>query len=293
MRAGRYDEPATLPAFVSHQVTEARRFYLNLKPDPRAELAVVCGGWEQCAPDYIVRRPTFQFHCIEFVASGEGEVTLNGATRPLGAGAIFCYGPGVRHEILSSRANPLNKYFVDFAGRRARRLMREAGLEAGRMIEIVAVGDVRDDYEALIRLGVRKDGRTERTCALQLELLLHTIARSGSVRSIAERRARAAFERCRTYIDENFARLHSLADVADGCHLEKSHVCRLFKRFHSESPQQYLQRRRMHWAADHLQTPGRLVREVADALGMDAFQFSRTFRRVHGMSPLAFLSTRG
>lgn len=293
MSPSQSDAAVTQPAFVSHQVAAARRFYLNLRPRPHSDFVAVCGGWEKCASDYIIRRPTFQFQCVEFVASGEGEVMLNGSTRPLRAGSIFCYGPGVRHEIRSSQSQPLSKYFVDFVGRRARRLMQESGLLAGRSIEILAVGDVRSEFDALIRLGLRKDGRTERMCALQLELLLHTIARSGSVRSVAARRARAAFENCRNYIDENFLTLRSLSDVAAGRHLEKSHVCRLFKRFHSESPQQYLQRRRMHWAADRLQLPDVLVREIADELEMDAFEFSRTFKRVHGLSPLAFLRTRG
>lgn len=288
----RPEEPAIVPAFVSHQVTAAQRFYLNLKPAASHSFTVVCGGRETCAPDYVVRRTSFPFHALEFVVAGEGEVVLRGRTHPLRAGVVFCYGPRVRHEICSSRAAPLEKYFVDFAGRDAPRRLREAGLASGGAIQVLAVGDVRGEFDALLRFGRRKDRRTERTCALQLELLLHTIARAGATGSIAERRARAAFERCRQHIDAHFTRLQSLAEVAAECHLERSHVCRLFKRFHDDSPLQYLLRRRMHWAADRLQEPGVLVREVADELRLDAFHFSRAFKRVHGVSPLAFLATR-
>lgn len=284
--------PSPLPAFVSQQVTTARRFYLNLNPARSAGLSVVCGGVETCAPDYVVRRPTFPFYCIEFVAAGRGEVTLNNMKHPLGTGMLFCYGPGIRHEINTAHDAPMEKYFLDFAGRKAGDLLRDCGLEAGAARQVSAVGDVRSAFDLLVSLGEHQDPRTPRMCALQLELLLHTIARSGSANSVAERRSRAAFERCRQHIDTHFIALRSLADVAEACHLGASHLCRLFKRFHRESPTRYLQRRRMHWAADRLQAPGQLVREVADELGLDAFQFSRTFKRIHGVSPLAFLATR-
>ncbi|NJM56093.1 MAG: hypothetical protein HC841_09555, partial [Verrucomicrobiae bacterium] len=47
------------PAFVSRQVSEARRYYLDLKPSRKAALTVVCGGVETTAPDYRVERRTF------------------------------------------------------------------------------------------------------------------------------------------------------------------------------------------------------------------------------------------
>jgi hypothetical protein len=46
----------TLPDFVSRQVTEARRFFLNLNPDRHASLEVVSGGVERMGPDYVVQR---------------------------------------------------------------------------------------------------------------------------------------------------------------------------------------------------------------------------------------------
>lgn len=285
-------KPGDTPSFVSQQVTAATRFYLNLKPARTRGLVVVCGGVERCAPDYVVRRTTFPFQCVEFVAGGKGELILNGTMRALAAGSVFCYGVGIRHEIRTDPAELLVKYFVDFAGGTAASLLRSCGLAPGQATAVAAIGDVRSDFDALIRLGLREDERTARTAALQLELLLHTIARSGGSRSVAERRARAAFERCRQYIDANFLAAQSLADVTAACRMDASHVCRLFRRFHRESPLQYLQRRRMHWAADRLQAPGVLVREVADELGLDPFHFSRAFKRVHGLSPLAFLSTR-
>jgi AraC-like DNA-binding protein len=67
----------------------------------------------------------------------------------------------------------------------------------------------------------------------------------------------------------------------------------LFSRFDYESPYQYLTRLKMIHAAEQLQMPGALVKQVAGQLGFgDPFRFSRTFRRVLGVSPKKFAQLR-
>ncbi len=286
--------PATPPpAFLSQQVTAVRRFYLDLKPRPTRGLTVVCGGWEECAPDYAIDRATFPYLSVEFVASGHGELQLNGQTHPLGPGTVFTYGPGIPHQIRTSATAPLGKYFVDFIGTRGGRLLRETRLAPGTIVELGASTEVRHAFDTLVRLASAHDRHTARACALQLELLLLVTARATQPGSPSERRSLASFERCRQHLDTHFLSLRTLEEAAAACHVDVSYLCRLFRRFHGERPFRYLQRLQMQWAAERLHHSGRLIREVADELSIDPFQFSRTFKRVHGVSPSAFLSTRG
>jgi AraC-like DNA-binding protein len=280
------------PAFVSRQVTEARRFYLNLKPARARRLTVVCGGWEACSADYAIDRAKFPYLSVEFVAAGRGEVALDGAVHPLEAGTVFTYGPGVRHQIRTSPDDRLVKYFVDFTGEEARPLLRACRLAPGAVVQLAAIAEVRSAFDLLVRLGLGHHRHVPRMCALQTELLLLSIARAGQPGPSSARRALATFERSRQYIDAHFLQLATLEQTAAGCHVEASHLCRLFRQFQGESPYRYLQRLQMQWAADRLQSSGRLVREIADELRIDAFQFSRTFKRVHGLSPSAFLNVR-
>jgi AraC-like DNA-binding protein len=287
------DPSSPPPAFLSQQVTAARRFYLDLKPRATSALTVVCGGWEECAPDYAIDRVTFPYLSVEFVARGCGELELAGRRHPLAPGTVFTYGPGVPHRIRTSAEARLGKYFVDFAGARGRRLLREAGLAPGTVVELGASTEVRHAFDTLVRLGAAHDRHTARACALQLELLLLVTRRALQPATPSERRALASFERCRQHLDTHFLRLRTLEEAAASCHVDVSYLCRLFRRFHGERPFRYLQRLQMQWAAERLHHSGRLVREVADELGIDPFQFSRTFKRLHGVSPSAFLATRG
>jgi AraC-like DNA-binding protein len=289
---GIIDSTPDIPKFVSNQIISARRFYLNLKPRKTKKITVICGGYEECAADYEIKRQTFPFFSIEFVAAGKGTLILAGKRHALEAGSVFTYAPGVSHEIFTESDQRLVKYFVDFIGSTGSTLMRECGISAGSFGHVANVGVVRDAFDALIRLGLQNDRYTERTCALQLELLACTISRSRQHSASVNRRARATYERVRSLLDSQFLEFTSIDQVAVASHLDSAHLSRLVRRFQSESPLRYLQRRRMQWAADRLQNSSLFIREVADELRMDPFHFSRMFKRVHGISPTAFLAAR-
>src|SRR5688572_29480324 len=71
------------PAFFSRQVLDSRRFQLDLRPNQRRPLAVVCGGWERCATDYRIERKTFPYLVIELVAAGQLSLDLAGRSYDL------------------------------------------------------------------------------------------------------------------------------------------------------------------------------------------------------------------
>ena len=253
---------------------------------------MVCGGWEECAADYAIDRETFPYLSVEFVAAGRGELILDGKRHDLEPGTIFTYGPGIAQRIRTSPEQRLGKYFVDFAGRRAQRLLEQCRLVPGTFVALGASTRVRDAFDTLIRLASDHDRNTNRAAALQLELLLVMIVRAAQPARLSERRALATFERCRQHIDAHFLSLRTIGEVASACHLDVSYLSRLFRRFYRETPFRYLQNLQMNWAAERLDTSGRLVREVADELNIDPFQFSRVFKRIHGVSPSELIITR-
>ena len=118
------------PEFFSPQVRAARRFYLDLAPSPRQPLAVVCGGFEHSAPTTPSTGrgfPTTRSSSWPVA----GALVLAGQEVPLPPGTVFAYGPEVPHRITTDQHDPLAKYFVDFAGRRAVGLLDSASA-AGR-----------------------------------------------------------------------------------------------------------------------------------------------------------------
>jgi AraC-like DNA-binding protein len=281
------------PEFFSPHVREARRFYLDLAPPARQPLAVVCGGFEYSAPDYAIDRANFPYFSIEFVASGKGAVVLSGQEVRLLPGTVFAYGPEVPHHITTDRDDPLAKYFVDFTGRRAANLLRRYALTPGTSGHVFAPGEIQRIFDDLIQNGLKSTRFSAHACATLLEYLVLKIAESLSTWEAAQTPAFATYQRCRHYIQANYPGTTNLAQIARHCHVDAAYLCRLFRRYDHQSPYQFLMRLRMNLAAERLQNPGVLVKQVAAELGYDdPFHFSRAFKNVLGLSPEAFRRLR-
>lgn len=281
-----------LPGFMSKQVLQARRVYLEAVVRGRAPLSVASVGWEKCARDYMIDRKTFRFHSVEFVAGGKGTLEINGETHELGPGSLFSYGPGVAYRMWTDPNDLLDKYFVDFMGPQARPLMDELDLAPGRLRQHQRGPDLKDAFEHLLRLSGHVGVYTARSCALQLELLLLTTRYAGGESKVGSNRAFSTFERCRRQMEDHFLDYSTVEEFAEACHINLSYLCRLYRKFSGVSPYQYLMQIKMKWAANRLRGGDVLVREVADELGVDQFQFSRSFKRVLGVSPAAFMDLR-
>jgi AraC-like DNA-binding protein len=286
-------EPYThTPDFISRQVREARRFYLNLRPSKKVSLSVVCGGWERCSPEFSISRESFPYYGLEYVVGGKGRLIINNQEYPLSYGMIFTYGGDVRHEIITDSKEPLVKYFVDFAGTKGRKLLDIYRLSPGSFRKVVYGEYIQKAFEDLLHSGQQHNKEANVLASLYLEVLLATIKCAGGHPQFNAQKSFLTFDRCKTYIEANFITLHSIQDAAQMCDIDAAYMCRLFNKFANESPHSFLQRMKMNHAANLLESGGYMVRNAADLLNMDAFHFSRVFKRIHGLSPTAFVDAR-
>ena len=281
------------PAFFSAQVREARWFYLDLAPPSDVPLAVVCGGCEVCQADYAIHRGTFAYTAIEFVAQGHGRLTLAGQSCDLLPGSVFSYAPGVAQDITTDPRQPLVKYFVNFTGQHGRDLLEQHGLTPGGRGRVFAPAEIQEVFDRLIQNGLKATRYSKQLCATLAEYLIVKIAELLVPGEAAQTPAFATYQRCRQHIQTQHARLKSLGQVAKECHVAPAYLCRLFARYDHQSPYQFLVRLKMNLAAERLQNPGMLVKQVAAELGFaDAFHFSRAFKKVLGVSPEGFRRLR-
>lgn len=283
----------TTPAFFSPDVAVARRFYLDLKPPKHRSLVVVCGGLEHCTPDYAIHRGTFPFYSIEYVARGAGVLKLKGKTCPLRPGRLFSYGPGIPHHITGDTSSPLVKYFVNFSGTGATGLLRACCLPPGRVTEVHPTNALQPLFDELIQAGLRMRRESEGLCVKLLECLAMRAAGARAPIKGLETHAFATYQHCRQHIENHSQRLRTLEQIASECHVNNAYLCRLFRRYDSQSPYQYLIRLKMARAAERLQQPGTLVKQVAEESGFrDPFHFSRVFSSVFGIAPADFREFR-
>ena len=274
------------PSYFSTQISEARRFYLELNPAVRRQITVSSAGWERCLPDYEVQRPGFSRLVIELVVRGAGTVTLQDKSHDLKPGMLFVYGRGIPHRIRASPEHGLTKYFVAFGGGDCGKLMRECHILPGTVTQVMHPEQIQQVFDDLIAHGLSDHPNRTRMCNVALQYLIMKIGDLCVPDGIAGTAAMATYQRCRRFIEENFENVHSLREVADACHVDSAYLCRLFKRFRRQSPFQYLRNLQMNRAVDLLQNSNCSVKEAALRLGFsDPYNFSRTFKRVFGVAP--------
>lgn len=290
MSSVRLSQQSPRPSFVSTQVSEARRYFLNLAPKRLRHLTVVCGGCERVRPDYLVQRKTFPFLAVEFVAEGEGELELAGRKYRLRPGMTFAYGPGAAHIIRSEPSRPMLKYYVDFVGHEAERLLSETPLTEWQAVQVSSPEEVVEIFELLQREGANESIYGAQLCAALLPALLLKITERALPSGDAEPRALTTYQRAKRWIEEHPLQVRTAEEVAVACHVNTAYLCRLFQRFGHTSPYRFLMRQKMNRATELLLDRGLLVKQVAEELGFgDAFQFSRAFKRVYGLPPERFM----
>lgn len=281
------------PDFFSAHVTEARRFHLNMNPPSSTSLAVVCGGFEHCIPSYAIRRRTLAFCGVEYVTSGNGTVKFAGREHRLQPGSVFSYGPRIAHDILTDQQRTLGKYFVDFTGTRAQRLLASCNLRPGTVVEVFPPLDIQPLFDEIIRIGRQGTPQAHLVCARLLEAVLIKATESSLVAAGRESLAFGTYQRCRDHIQRNFLRLHSLEELAVECQVDDAYVCRLFQKFDHQTPSRRLLALKMNYAAERLRSPGVLVKQVAEEIGFaNQFHFSRSFKSIFGVSPRALTKMR-
>jgi len=281
------------PDFFSVDVLAARRFYLDLSPPRQRRLTVMCGGVETCSPNYTIQRETFPFYSIEYVTRGSGQLQLHHHAHELRAGLVFSYGPGVPHQITGNPDDALVKYFVDFAGRGALDFLRAGQLPPGQVARVFPPDTLAALFEELIHSGQRGGRAGADLCVRLLECLGLKVAAARAPLTRAETVAFTTYQECRRHIEQHFRRLRTLDEIAAECHVNNAYLCRLFRRYHHQSPYQFLLRLKMNFAASRLRMPDVMIKQVAEETGFqDPFHFSRVFRNTLGLSPNNFRSFR-
>ncbi len=277
----------TATSFVSHEVESSRLFFLD--PGEDENFAVVFGGFERCSADYRIDRREFPWYALEFVCRGAGRLRMGEADVELVPGSFFVYGPLLPHTIETSPDSPLGKYFVGFTGTEVPEFLEHFDLRPGYISRCAKAEPIRRAFDTLIDRGIRKSKLAGPLCATITRQLLLMCRDDAAELVSTDTPAYRTYSRVREFIERNFLTHTTLDAIAKACDADAPYLCRLFARFHDESPYQSLTRLRMEYASRILLEGGASVKSVAAELGFkDAFHFSRVFKSVHHVPPSRF-----
>jgi AraC family L-rhamnose operon transcriptional activator RhaR len=256
---------------------------------------------------------THSFFEVCYVFHGKGTFTINGKSYPVTAGTVFIAKPGEPHEIISSRADPLQLYFwaytlIPSVGARRAGIADES---IDRLLEsfitsarwVIKVDASMDRTLQLLgdEIARRAPGYSRAIDGLVAKLFLD-VARAVSrgappgehidppARSSAEALVRTALR----YLRDNLSRQIEVKDVAAQVQLSQRQLSRLFHQSTGTSIIAYLTQLRIETACQLLLDKDTPIKQVARAVGYpNTHYFTTIFGRRTGTTPAVFRQRGG
>ena len=269
-------------------VLDADYFYFDTAPQDHKDLAIVCGGYEKCAPDFEINRNNYPYYFVKYTVKGRGALWINSQSLALRPGVLTGFGPGTPHHYKSDAANPMEHIFITFLGDECPDLLSKSTLAENHYMRAENPDDTLNLLSKVLHLGHEKMDFAQDICCAYLRILLleqaaySTQARSRDKFPISRR----TYQDCKRYIDTHFSHIQSPGQAADQCGIDVRYLSVLFKRYCHTSPSQYLRRLKLNKAANLMLTTDLTIKEIAFRVGFDdPYHFSKNFKKSHGKSP--------
>lgn len=264
-----------------------RRFAYSKIDVLKLDTKCLFAGHLERVRDWQEREHSHDFCEIMLVLSGEGEVTVDGASYPIARGDIVIYNRGAQHAEKTADAG-LEIAFFGICNFRIENLPADHLIAEG----VPPVLHTGADEEKFVRYfnSLSEEVATaepygELTAKYLARLILVGILR---LADIAESKfvSPAVFTRIYRYLNKNFATVESMEQVCEELHVSKYYLSHLFKKHTGTSPMQYVTERRMAYAKQLLFETKLSAGEIAEACGYrDRAVFFKAFKREVGMTP--------
>jgi AraC-like DNA-binding protein len=239
-------------------------------------------------------------YLILHIVDGKGVLKTGDRTFLARAGQGFIVPPETVHHYESTGAEPWAYFWFSFHGIKAEHFIQKAGLSYEQ--PVYTLEDKTGIFKTLrgyVELGWLHDSRpcSELTKMKVLALLYQYFAQLTEAAVLKEQSAGKGKEahkeqyikKAIQFIEMNFYKKISIADIAGYVGLNPSYLGQLFKQQIQLSPQQFLCRFRIDKAVQYMNNPAASIKEIARSVGYeDPYLFSRIFRQIKGMPPTEF-----
>ena len=276
----------TFPLELSPLVRQGR--YANFSRAADTVGQVFMAGYEECTPDYFIERSDFPFWTLEVIVGGYGFFREGRQMRRLRHGSVFTHGPEVEQHFGNEAERPFRKYFFVRGGAAFPEPWHAIGLRPGGVLQLGDVASLVGVLDKIVDEGQHSDAQTGQIVDGLEAVLLALIARHQGSSSGEKSASRVVYDLAMEILLREYKSLQALSDLAQRSGYSSEYLCRIFKKYHGESPYQVLLHRKMS-AAWLLLRDGHLrVGAVGRELGYeDPLHFSRVFRKIMGCAPIS------
>ena len=254
------------------------------------ELSFLFCGRQNCKPGEAVGPAVREHYLMHYCLSGRGVYRAQGVSYEIGPGEGFLILPGELSSHQADDQEPWSHIWVGFSGSRAAGYLRSCGLgQDRRTFQCAQSQQLEACVAAMLEFDTAGAGN-ELLLLGDLYVFLGWIAQSAQSSARRSRETAAEYvELAMEYIRSHFQEDLTVAKLAQYVGLNRSYLTTVFQNTINMSPQQYLMRFRMEWAAKMLCEDKLTVGEIARSCGYpDPLTFSKAFKRTLGVTPTQY-----
>lgn len=281
------------------------------------DLSLIEIGEQKCSPLYSFGPFVRNEYIFHYVLSGKGYVSCNDESRMRGnassvmmdldkngitvnAGEGFLIEPHARHIYYADEQEPWHYIWVVFTGIAVPQYLQKCGLSRSEIIWHPK--DHTEETRQNVRnhlMTILQNPNEEPAFILgHFSLFFHDLICNSKYvdnlsNSVFPKKYTAMsnyyLAQATSYIHNKYCQIRSLDEIADFCHISRSHLGRIFRENLHMSLQEYLIQFRLNKAKDLLSTTSAPIGEIAAMVGyQNELNLLRAFKKAYGITPHAW-----
>ena len=235
--------------------------------------------FEQCLPNKGRIKIVVPYTVIHYIISGSG--TING--QKIGKGTAFASTMNSFMDYYPDPDDPWSYIFIRLYGDGTKKAFSEAGFEEGTHVISFTK---HEELKNLLALHKAVNASENEEGAKLIANLLFMLHKEKGEEPASEGMQEKNVRTVKNYIDHNYYKKITVADISEKFHLSKNYIRNLFVKYLGVSPKKYIQEKRMERAKTLLLETDISIATVALSVGYDdALLFSKMFSKQFSLSP--------
>lgn len=238
---------------------------------------------------HFIREEGYPNHQIIYCVRGSGVLKLGGEEHEINAGDGFYLPPNVPHEYYPTD-EIWETHWITFEGREIPNMMQYIKLEQARVFRIHDLNSLDAIFKKMLYLMRTNYYYGGQQCSAYLYQFFIEFNRVVNMQNGTQDSAKLnQLQPVIDYLNTNYRKDITLAELSDLIGLSPQYLCRLFKECLNLRPFEYLARKRVQQAKLLLLEDKLNINEIASEVGYnDCSYFCAVFKRHEMLSPAEF-----
>lgn len=260
--------------FNNLNVTVTDGGYFNLKPD---------GEWKQ-------KPHVYQQNKFYFIVDGSCNIMINGTSFVAKKGDWFFIPSGTLHAYQNISGVPMKKYWMHFDISPKLEFEKNVNFPCKISVENKKITALFKEFSKKFTSVIASDILSVKS--IVYSLLAEYLKTSGVLDFTTKPHQNNAITLATKYIEQHLSEPISINELANVCHLHPTHFIRFFKSKTGQTPQNYVNYKRMELAKKLITETDLSISDVAERTGFyDSMYFSKCFKKYYSVSPRTYRNT--